>query len=137
MTQQSFAALVAAGDFGSAVKVLDGAIDETRQDYAAALYRLVQLHINRGYCNQKLNLNRKALKDYDAALALMPSNITALLRKGQVLQSLGKHAVRMLRSSSVNNSGCKHSSGPRPSVCSAAVAVHQQHLRQSAQATFS
>lgn len=62
MTQQSFAALVAAGDFGSAVKVLDGAINETRQDYAAALHRLVQLHLNRGYCNQKLNLNRKALK---------------------------------------------------------------------------
>lgn len=33
------------------------------------------------------------MQDYDAALALMPSNITALLRKGQVLQSLGKHAV--------------------------------------------
>lgn len=62
MTQQSFAALVAAGDFSSAVKVLDGAIDETRQDYAAALHRLVQLHLNRGLCNQKLHLNRKALK---------------------------------------------------------------------------
>lgn len=62
MTQQSVPALVLAGDFSSAVKVLDGAIDETRQDYAAALHRLVQLHLNRGLCNQKLHLNRKALK---------------------------------------------------------------------------
>lgn len=38
------------------------------------------------------------MQDYDAALALVPSNITALLRKGQVLQSLGKNAVSSSRS---------------------------------------
>eukprot|EP00775_Hariotina_reticulata_P011921 gene11921-12065_t len=83
MTTQNFAALVAAQDYSSAVKVLDASIEETRQDYATALHRLVQLHLNRGLCNQRLHLNRKALKDYDAALALMPSNVNALLRKGQ------------------------------------------------------
>jgi hypothetical protein len=36
------------------------------------------------------------MQDYDAVLALMPSNVNALLRKGQVLQSLGKHAVSMM-----------------------------------------
>ncbi|WIA39656.1 hypothetical protein OEZ86_005727 [Tetradesmus obliquus] len=88
----SFAVLVASQDFSGAVKVLDEAIDETRQDYTAAQFRLVQLHLNRGICNQRLHLNRKALKDYDAVLALMPSNVNALLRKGQVLQSMGKQA---------------------------------------------
>eukprot|EP00879_Flechtneria_rotunda_P002192 GHRR01002378.1.p1 GENE.GHRR01002378.1~~GHRR01002378.1.p1 ORF type:complete len:405 (+),score=170.19 GHRR01002378.1:123-1337(+) len=92
MSSVSFASLIAIGDFSAAVKVLDSAIDETKQDYASALHRLAQLHVNRGICNQKLHLNRKALKDYDAALALMPSNVNALLRKGQVLQLLGKHA---------------------------------------------
>jgi hypothetical protein len=62
MTTQSFAALVAAQDYSSAVKVLDASIEETRQDYATALHRLVQLHLNRGLCNQRLHLNRKALK---------------------------------------------------------------------------
>lgn len=33
------------------------------------------------------------MQDYDAVLALMPSNVNALLRKGQVLQSMGKQAV--------------------------------------------
>uniref|UniRef100_A0A383VVQ9 Uncharacterized protein n=1 Tax=Tetradesmus obliquus TaxID=3088 RepID=A0A383VVQ9_TETOB len=84
--------MVASQDFSGAVKVLDEAIDETRQDYTAAQFRLVQLHLNRGICNQRLHLNRKALKDYDAVLALMPSNVNALLRKGQVLQSMGKQA---------------------------------------------
>lgn len=58
----SFAAMVASQDFSGAVKVLDEAIDETRQDYTAAQFRLVQLHLNRGICNQRLHLNRKALK---------------------------------------------------------------------------
>ncbi len=33
------------------------------------------------------------MQDYDAAIALMPSNVAALLRKGQVLMALGKPAV--------------------------------------------
>jgi hypothetical protein len=61
-TNGSFAAMVASQDFSGAVKVLDEAIDETRQDYTAAQFRLVQLHLNRGMCNQRLHLNRKALK---------------------------------------------------------------------------
>jgi hypothetical protein len=57
-----FAALIAGADYTGAVKLLDSAIDETRTDYGAALHRLVQLHINRGICSQRLHLNRKALK---------------------------------------------------------------------------
>lgn len=58
----SFASLVVSQDFSGAVKLLDAEINETRQDYAEALHKLVQLHLNRGICNQKLHLNRKALK---------------------------------------------------------------------------
>lgn len=58
----SFASLIASKDYTAAVKLLDSAIDNTRQDYGTALHRLVQLHLNRGMCNQKLHLNRKALK---------------------------------------------------------------------------
>lgn len=58
----SFASLIGAQDFTGAARVLDSAIDETRQEYAAAQHRLVALHINRGICSQRLHLNRKALK---------------------------------------------------------------------------
>lgn len=58
----SFASLVGSQDFSAAVKLLDLEIDQSRAGYEAALHRLVQLHLNRGICNQKLQLNRKALK---------------------------------------------------------------------------
>lgn len=58
----SFAAAVAQGDFSAAARLLDGAIDDEKANYASALQRLVQLHLNRGLCNQRLHLNRKALK---------------------------------------------------------------------------
>jgi hypothetical protein len=58
----SFAAVLSNQDFTGALKLLDSAIDETKQDYASAAHRLVQLHINRGICSQRLKLNRKALK---------------------------------------------------------------------------
>ncbi len=60
--QNGFSSLVASGDLSGAVRALDEAIVETKTDFAAALHRLVALHLNRGLCNQKLNLNRKALK---------------------------------------------------------------------------
>lgn len=58
----SFASLIGSQDFSGAVKLLDAEIDQSRAGYEAALHRLVQLHLNRGICNQKLQLNRKALK---------------------------------------------------------------------------
>lgn len=58
----SFASLVGASDFSGAVRLLDAEIDQTSASYAAMQHRLVQLHLNRGICNQKLQLNRKALK---------------------------------------------------------------------------
>lgn len=62
MATQNFIDLIASADFSSAEKLITAAIDETRQDYDAALHRLAQLHLNRGVCNQRLHLNRKALK---------------------------------------------------------------------------
>jgi hypothetical protein len=58
----NFASLIGSQDFSGAVKLLDAEIDQTTASYVAALHRLVQLHINRGICNQRLQLNRKALK---------------------------------------------------------------------------
>jgi hypothetical protein len=79
-TNGSFAAMVASQDFSGAVKVLDEAIDETRQDYTAAQFRLVQLHLNRGMCNQRLHLNRKALKvSHHAQRSQKARNCFALL----------------------------------------------------------
>ncbi|KAF8058901.1 SRFR1 [Scenedesmus sp. PABB004] len=87
-----FAALALQADFGAALKAVDAALGEARAEASAALHRLAALHLNRGLCNQRLGLSRAALKDYDAALVLQPSNVSALLRKGQVLSALGKLA---------------------------------------------
>lgn len=162
----TFASLIGSQDFSGAVRLLDGEIDQLKPAFDATLQRLVQLYLNRGICNQRLQLNRKALKvrealrgmhdmtakncqpalslprlaimscssrahfkppetlisqarrklpslacrscctvtpppthllfclqDFDAALALNPSSIKALLHKGQVLQALGKASV--------------------------------------------
>lgn len=58
----AFAKAVGQHDYSGAVKLLDAEITETQSNYAAAMHRLVQLQLNRGICNQKLSLNRKALK---------------------------------------------------------------------------
>jgi hypothetical protein len=58
----NFAVLIGSQDFSGAVKLLDAEIDEAQAGYQALLHKLVQLHLNRGICNQKLQLNRKALK---------------------------------------------------------------------------
>jgi hypothetical protein len=49
-------------NFSATIKVLDTAIGSAHKEYAETQHKLVQLYLNRGYCNQKLNLNRKALK---------------------------------------------------------------------------
>ncbi len=57
-----YATLVANQNFSATIKVLDSAIQDAAQEHLNALAKLVQLHLNRGYCNQRLQLNRKALK---------------------------------------------------------------------------
>ncbi|KIY96215.1 hypothetical protein MNEG_11749 [Monoraphidium neglectum] len=84
------AGLVADQNLTAALRVLEEAIGGAEADYASAAARLAQLHINKGYCHQSLSLSRKALKDYDAALAIAPGNVMALFRRGQVLQTLNK-----------------------------------------------
>lgn len=58
----NFASLVGSQDYSGAVKLLDTEISDARHSYEDAMHRLVQLHLNRGICNQKLQLNRMALK---------------------------------------------------------------------------
>jgi hypothetical protein len=89
--------MVASQDFSGAVKVLDEAIDETRQDYTAAQFRLVQLHLNRGICNQRLHLNRKALKVRSQLLGSRRARKTALQwccwLRGGMLFTLAAYAI--------------------------------------------
>ncbi|KAG2452817.1 hypothetical protein HYH02_002163 [Chlamydomonas schloesseri] len=47
--------------------------------------------VNRGFCHQRVQLYRKALKDYDAALEAVPRLPLALYRKGQVLAAQKKY----------------------------------------------
>lgn len=85
----SFASLIGSQDFSGAVRLLDAEIDQSRAGYEAALHRLVQLHLNRGICNQKLQLNRKALKVGPAGLA-----------------GGGKEAVRIVQGPSIRREAC-------------------------------
>lgn len=57
-----FAALVAHGNYTATLKVLDEALVSAELQQAALQAKLVQLHANRGFCHQRLGLNRKALK---------------------------------------------------------------------------
>ncbi|GIL49345.1 hypothetical protein Vafri_5718 [Volvox africanus] len=83
----SYAAAINEQKFTEAAKLVDVAIASCRSDDKEAL---AQLFTNRGYCQQKVQLYRKALKDYDAALEAVPQFALALYRKGQVLAAQKK-----------------------------------------------
>lgn len=87
------AALIADQNITATLKLLDAALPAAEADLATARARLAQVHINRGFCHQRLSLSRKALKDYDAALGVDPSSVLALFRRGQVLEALHRPAV--------------------------------------------
>jgi hypothetical protein len=59
---KQFAQLIAAGNFTATISVLDEALAAARLEHAAVQAKLLQLHLNRGWCHQRLGLNRKALK---------------------------------------------------------------------------
>lgn len=120
MTQAaSFCAALQAGNHSAAIKLLDSAIN------AGPTEPLLKcsLHINRGVCNSRLQLYRKALKvgreiseceapdvsprapsahapslpclqDFDAALECNPASVEAMYHKGVVLVALKKPQVR-------------------------------------------
>ncbi|KXZ44387.1 hypothetical protein GPECTOR_68g358 [Gonium pectorale] len=73
--------------YTEAAKVLDAAIASCRHEDKQALATLL---INRGHCHHRVQLYRKALKDYDAALEAIPQHPLALYRKGQVLAAQKK-----------------------------------------------
>ncbi|BDA45969.1 probable UDP-N-acetylglucosamine-peptide N-acetylglucosam at N-terminal half [Coccomyxa sp. Obi] len=77
-------------DFSSIIIILDNSIEEVSTSGRIDSAIVSQIYCNRGLCHQRLHLNRKALKDYDEALRADPSNILALLRKGEVLTALKK-----------------------------------------------
>ena len=121
----SFNDAAGSGDWAVCIKVLDAELKAptmaTPPTEGQAPLRLALL-LNRGYCLQKLMINRKALKasggrsgarsnhskilvatkscptlgqDYDEALSLSPSSVEALHRKGQVLVALKKPQARL------------------------------------------
>ncbi|GLI61283.1 hypothetical protein VaNZ11_003633 [Volvox africanus] len=83
----SYASAINEQKFTDAAKLVDVAIASCRSVDKEAL---AQLFTNRGYCQQKVQLYRKALKDYDAALEALPRFALALYRKGQVLAAQKK-----------------------------------------------
>ncbi|KAJ9512614.1 hypothetical protein QJQ45_018877, partial [Haematococcus lacustris] len=70
----------------AAIRALDGEIKTEVQRGPSRC--LASLYQNRGYCKQRLQLYRQALKDFDAAVELAPDYLEALYRKGQVLVAL-------------------------------------------------
>jgi hypothetical protein len=60
--EADYSAMVADQNYSGTLKALDGAIEGARAEHELVLRKLVQLHVNRGLCNQRLQLNRKALK---------------------------------------------------------------------------
>lgn len=60
-----FLAAVVDGNFSGTVKVLDAAIKEASAA-APPPSTLASLYVNRGFCNQRLQLYRKALKVWHA-----------------------------------------------------------------------
>uniref|UniRef100_A0A7S3R770 Uncharacterized protein n=1 Tax=Dunaliella tertiolecta TaxID=3047 RepID=A0A7S3R770_DUNTE len=49
---------------------------------------MARLYMNRAFCKYRLQLYRKAVKDYDQALQMQPGNMEALYLKGLVLEAL-------------------------------------------------
>ncbi|GAX83792.1 hypothetical protein CEUSTIGMA_g11217.t1 [Chlamydomonas eustigma] len=86
--KQEFVKSIRSGGWAAAIKLLDSEIQAT--DSTQHPQDVLAMLLNRGFCNQKLQLNRKALKDYELALALDSNNVEALFGKGQVLVSLNK-----------------------------------------------
>lgn len=54
---------------------------------------LAKLYFNRGWCFQQLDLNRKALKDFNEAIQLGASHLKLSLHRGDVLWKLNKKQV--------------------------------------------
>ncbi|PNW88256.1 hypothetical protein CHLRE_01g021450v5 [Chlamydomonas reinhardtii] len=83
-----FVSALAEQRYTECAKVLDASIAAC--DPGDAQGRAEML-VNRGYCHQRVQLYRKALKDYDAALEAVPRLPIALYRKGQVLAAQKKY----------------------------------------------
>ncbi|KAG2493602.1 hypothetical protein HYH03_008119 [Edaphochlamys debaryana] len=82
-----YASALADAKFAEAAKILDAAVAACRPGDKEVL---AQLLVNRGYCHHRVQLYRKALKDYEAALEAHPRSPLALYRKGQVLTAQKK-----------------------------------------------
>lgn len=79
-----FGKLITAGQYSSAVKLIEKAIS-AEQDGSKDSATLACLHCNLAQCHQQLKLNRKALKDWDTALQQDPACTLALVQKGRLL----------------------------------------------------
>lgn len=81
-------------NFSETVKVIDAELQKESEGEKNA-QRLQQLYFNRGWCYQQLDLNRKALKDFNEAIKLGNPPLKVPLHRGQVLWALGKKQVKI------------------------------------------
>ncbi|GMH35900.1 hypothetical protein BSKO_03768 [Bryopsis sp. KO-2023] len=100
MAQEQYLSALSSLNFSAAVKALDNLLKSQLNEGTDPKDRnLRQLYYNRGLCYQKLELHRKALKDFDAALEAGASATKTYFRRGQVQYALGKeeHAKKSWR----------------------------------------
>ncbi|KAG1678966.1 hypothetical protein FOA52_013029 [Chlamydomonas sp. UWO 241] len=96
ITSSAFVEAIGCSNWAAAIKQLDGELEaharstNAGQGSSSDAAQLCALLLNRGFCNQRLQLYRKALKDYDAALTAVSGSIEAMHLKGQVLVALKK-----------------------------------------------
>jgi len=76
-------------NFSEVVKSIDAEI-KAEAERKRGPECLQQLYFNRGYCYQQLDLNRKALKDFNESIRMGNVSVKVHLHRGQVLWSLGK-----------------------------------------------
>ena len=79
------------GAFGEAAKAFTAALNEVVAEGGARRDRIALL-LNRARAHFAMELNRRALKDCDACLALDERSMAAHLLKARVLRALGKEA---------------------------------------------
>ncbi|KAK9817859.1 hypothetical protein WJX72_003273 [[Myrmecia] bisecta] len=88
--REDYVSAIAARKFPQAVKVLEKLLAEAQRPCTDQTASTLQLLCNRAQLYHRMGLSRKALKDYDEALALQPTCLQAAVGKGKVLYSLKK-----------------------------------------------
>ena len=78
--------------YSELIKIIEEQIQAQKGSVKAVEHHR-QLYFNRGWCYQQLDLNRKALKDYNEAIKMGRSDAKVHLHRGQALWAMDKTKV--------------------------------------------